>query len=155
MESFKCLIVNRKLLVYTIILALGAILFFIKRFQNKATRQPGISNTNDVNRNHGFDRRISYLEYTQHAKCRMDCRQISQSEVEEIMRDGKINYSKSNVNASPCPAYAVEGVTHDDQRVRIVYGQCDQKTKVITVIDLDKEWSCHCPGDDDKYKNRN
>ncbi len=46
-----------------------------------------------VNRNRGFDRRVSYIEYTEHAKCRMQCRKISQAEVEEIMRDGKINYA--------------------------------------------------------------
>jgi hypothetical protein len=85
----------------------------------------------------------------------MECRKISQAEVEEIMKDGKINYNKSNMNARPCPSYAVEGVTRDDQFVRIVFGQCDMKTKVITVIDLNTDWTCHCPGDDDKYKNRN
>jgi hypothetical protein len=26
---------------------------------------------------------------------------------------------------------------------------------VVTVIDLDMEWTCDCPGDDDKYKNKN
>jgi hypothetical protein len=148
------LTVNRKWLPYTIILVLGLALFLVKRFQHKGATPPDVSDTG-LNRNHGFDRRTTYLEYTKHAKCRMDCRQISQSEVEEIMRDGKINYAKSNVKATPCPSYALEGITHDDQRVRIVYGQCDQKTKVITVIDLDKEWSCDCPGDDGKYKNRN
>src|SRR3982750_2796614 len=105
--------VNRKWLPYTIILTLGIALFLVKRCQHRTATGPDISNSG-VNRDHGFDRRTSYIEYTQHAKCRMDCRQISQSEVEEIMRDGKINYSKSNVKATPCPAYALEGVTHDD-----------------------------------------
>jgi hypothetical protein len=109
----------------------------------------------NLDRNHGFDRRTSYIEYTEHAKCRMACRHISQSEVEEIMKDGSINYRKSNGSETPCPVYALEGVTHDDQRVRIVYAQCDTKTKVVTVIDLDTEWECHCPGDDDKHKNTN
>jgi len=85
----------------------------------------------------------------------MQCRKISQAEVEEIMQEGKINYNKSNVDARPCPTYALEGVTRDNQSVRIVFGQCDLKTKVITVIDLDTDWSCDCPGDDNKYKNRN
>lgn len=103
-----------------------------------------------VNRNHGFDRRTSLLEYTRHARCRMECRQITESEVADIMQTGKINYRKSNVKARPCPTYAVEGYTDDNQHVRIVFGQCDNKTKVITTIDLDKEWQCHCPGDDYK-----
>jgi len=105
-----------------------------------------------VNRNRGFDRRTSFLEYTKHARCRMDCREISETEVQDIMKNGAINYRKSNVNANPCPTYALEGNTQDGQHVRIVFAQCDQKTKVVTCIDLEKDWQCHCPGDDDKYK---
>lgn len=107
-----------------------------------------------VNRNRGFDRRVSYLEYTKHARCRMDCREITQAEVQEVMKTGAINYRKSNVKANPCPTYAVEGYTSDRQHVRIVFAQCDQTTKVVTCIDLEKEWKCHCPGDDKKYENK-
>lgn len=112
-----------------------------------------ISKIKDVDRDRGFDRRISYIEYSVHAKCRMSCRQIAQAEVEEMMEAGKLNYKKSDVKATPCPVYSVEGVTKDGQHVRIVFGQCDFKTKVITVIDLEKDWACDCPGDDRKYKN--
>jgi hypothetical protein len=144
------------------IAVLGVALFFVKRCRQSNVTKPDVTNNNkpkdpasDFNRNHGFDRRISYIEYTEHAKCRMKCRHISETEVEEIMQDGKVNYNKTDVNARPCPAYALEGVTRDNQRVRIVFGQCDLKTKVVTVIDLDTEWSCDCPGDDDKHKNKN
>ena len=103
-----------------------------------------------VNRNRGFDRRTSFIEYTQHARCRMECRQITEEEVKEIMETGKINYRKTDVHDRPCPTYAVEGVTQDNQHVRIVFAQCDFKTKVVTTIDLDKEWTCACPGDERK-----
>ena len=152
---------NRKWYPYLLIAVLGIALFFVKRCQGTNKKTHVTTNdrkkdpASDVNRNHGFDRRTSYIEYTEHARCRMQCRHISQAEVEEIMRDGNINYNKTDVNASPCPAYALEGITKDDQRVRIVFGQCDLKTKVITVIDLNTDWSCDCPGDDNKYKNRN
>jgi len=85
----------------------------------------------------------------------MQCRHISQAEVEEIMRDGNINYDKSDIKNARCPRYAVEGTTEENQRVRIVYAQCDKSTTVVTVIDLGHDWYCDCPGDDDKYKNRN
>ena len=107
-----------------------------------------------VNRNRGFDRRISFIEYTKHARCRMDCRQITQAEVQDIMKNGNVNYRKSNVKGRPCPVYALEGYTTDNQHVRIVFAQCDQSTKVVTCIDLEKEWQCHCPGDEEKYKNQ-
>jgi hypothetical protein len=117
-----------------------------------AGKDPASSKTN---RDRGFDRRISYLEYSNHAKCRMNCRHISQAEVEEIMKNGKINYTKSDLQNARCPRYAVEGVTSDNQRVRIVYAQCNEATTVVTVIDLETAFECSCPGDDDKYKNKN
>lgn len=151
--------VNKKWIPYLVVIVLGIILFFVRRCTNDTSQSKTTTDkknpVTEVNRNRGFDRRISYIEYTEHAKCRMQCRKISQAEVEEIMKDGKINYNKSDVNAAPCPVYALEGITKDQQRVRIVFGQCDYKTKVITCIDLETEWECDCPGDDDKYKNRN
>lgn len=145
------------------VVVLGLILFAVKWYQKDDTVKPKPKTTTEkkttdpsstINRNHGFDRRISYIEYTEHAKCRMQCRKISQAEVEEMMQEGEINYNKSNTNARPCPTYTVEGNTMDGQQVRIVFAQCDFKSKVVTVIDLDTEWACHCPGDDDKYKNK-
>jgi len=84
----------------------------------------------------------------------MDCRHITKSEVEDIMRNGKVNYNKSDISNARCPRYALEGNTNDGQRVRIIFAQCDEKTVVVTVIDLGEEWECHCPGtDDDKKSN--
>lgn len=141
-----------------LVVAAGAVLI-IKHYSANHSVSKTTSGRKDpsqeVNRNHGFDRRVSYLEYTEHAKCRMDCRHITQAEVQEIMRIGTINYRKSNANGTPCPTYAVEGTTSENQRLRIVFAQCDYKTKVVTCIDLGAEWQCHCPGDDDKYDNRN
>lgn len=110
--------------------------------------------SNPSGRDRGFDRRTTFLEYSNHASCRMQCRKISKTEVEEVMRDGKINYNKSDLKNARCPRYAVEGITRDDQRVRIVFAQCNEKTVVVTVIDLETDFACDCPGDDDKYKNR-
>ena len=159
----KSLVLNKKWTPYLIIIVLAIILFFVKRCKADNTTRPkkDVTTNNpkdpvsDVNRNRGFDRRVAYIEYTEHAKCRMQCRKISQAEVEQIMREGKVNYAKSDVNDRPCPTYALEGITKDDQRVRIVFAQCDLKTKVVTSIDLDTDWECHCPGDDAKYKNKN
>ena len=153
---------NKKAIPFIILLLLAAVVLIIKRLNNPGntvSKQRSTTNTNrspsDVNRNRGFDRRTSFIEYTEHARCRMQCRHINQSEVEEIMQDGSINYRKSDVNANPCPVYAIEGVTSDRQRVRIVFAQCDDKTKVVTTIDLDTEWQCSCPGDEKKYEKRN
>jgi hypothetical protein len=159
----KKILLNNKWAPYILIVVLGAALLIIKTCKNSNQPQPKPKITNNdrkdpaakVDRDHGFDRRISYLEYSQHAKCRMECRHITQAEVEDIMRNGTINYNKSDLQNARCPRYAIEGETADIQHVRFVFAQCNEKTEVVTVIDLDTEWQCHCPGDDDKFKNRN
>lgn len=149
---------NKKWIPYLVIIVLAIVLFFIRKNKQGETTKPKITtgkkDASTINRNRGFDRRVSYIEYTEHAKCRMQCRKISQDEVEEIMKEGKVNYAKSDVNDLPCPTYALEGITKDNQRVRIIFAQCDYKTKVVTSIDLNTDWECHCPGDDGSSNSR-
>ena len=152
----------RKAAPLILVALLASLLFIIRRCKDDQPTKQKTTTTNSrgtngsaIDREKGFDRRISYLEYSNHAKCRMQCRKISQAEIEEIMQNGKINYNKSDIQNSRCPRYAVEGVTADNQEVRIVFAQCNEKTTVVTVIDLDREWSCDCPGDDKKYDNKN
>lgn len=156
--------VNKKWVPYGLMGLMLLVIVLVKQCKNTPepapkpvvtdNNRPKDPASNPTDRDKGFDRRVSYLEYSNHARCRMQCRKISQAEVEEIMRDGKINYNKSDLQNARCPRYAVEGVTHDDQRVRIIYAQCNDKTVVVTVIDLETDFKCDCPGDDDKYKNR-
>ena len=148
---------------FLLVVLMGIALFFLKQCVNgrKQPSQPKTTTTrpakdpaSTVNRDRGFDRRTSYLEYSAHAKCRMQCRKISQAEVEDIMRNGTINYKKSDIQNARCPRYALEGTTQDNQRVRIIFAQCNTSTTVVTVIDLGTDWQCDCPGDDDQYKNK-
>lgn len=92
----------------------------------------------------GLNRDARSLIYSRHAKCRMECRHISEQEVLDILRNGRINYAKSDLRGKPDPKYAVEGITRDDQQVRIVFASSPRGLVVVTVIDLDKEWKCHC-----------
>lgn len=152
----------KKVFPYILIIVLALALYFLKNRKNQqpstnekeTTRRDKKTNTNNydnTSRDNGFDRKISYLDYTQHAKCRMSCRHITQEEVQDIMKNGTINYRKSFVEGKPCPSYALEGYTQkDNQHVRIVFAQCDNKTKVVTCIDLDNDFACHCPGDEKK-----
>ena len=154
---------NKKWLPYLLILLMGIAIILIKKCRNHNRPEPKPKVTNNdpkdpagtINRDRGFDRRTSYIEYSNHATCRMQCRHISQDEVEDIMRNGKINYNKSDLQNARCPRYTLEGITRDNQQVRIVFAQCNESTMVVTVIDLQTEFECHCPGDDDKYINRN
>lgn len=93
----------------------------------------------------GLVRNPSSIHYSKHARCRMDCRHIDESEVKEILASGTINYNKSELGGAICrKRYAVEGVTHDNQHVRLIFAPCGNEETVITVIDLEREWSCDC-----------
>lgn len=92
-----------------------------------------------------FDRHPASIHYSKHAKCRMECRHIDESEVKEILADGNINFSKSDLNADAChKRYALEGTSHDDQKLRIIVAECNDNLTVITVIDLGRDWPCNC-----------
>jgi hypothetical protein len=92
----------------------------------------------------GLNRNARSLIYSKHARCRMGCRQISEDEVMAILKDGDINYQKSDMRAQPDPKYALEGTTSDGQHVRIIFANSPRGIVVVTVIDLDKEWKCNC-----------
>jgi Domain of unknown function (DUF4258) len=112
--------------------------------QQDKRRQPTAPPSDNPNRKEDFNRRVARLIYTKHARCRMGCRHIDESEVREILEKGTVNYAKSELDNTRGPKYALEGITHDNQRVRIVFAQDPEGTAVVTVIDLGTEWECHC-----------
>src|SRR5690242_11966767 len=92
-----------------------------------------------------LNRNPSQIIYTKHARCRMSCRHINQTEVMEILKDGEINYRKSELNNKDCyKKFAVEGFTKEHQHLRIIFAPCEDEEVVVTVIDLETEWSCDC-----------
>lgn len=94
----------------------------------------------------GLNRNPIRILYSKHAQCRMECRFIDSSEVRQILREGNINYKKSEIGNRPdCKRkYAVEGITRDRQRVRIIFVPCRDFMTVVTVIDIGREWPCPC-----------
>ena len=95
-------------------------------------------------RSEDFNRRVNNIIYSKHARCRMQCRHIDESEVKEILENGKVNRNKIENNERG-RTYPLEGVTHDGQHVRIVFAPKDDGTVVVvTCIDLDTDWQCDC-----------
>lgn len=81
--------------------------------------------------------------FTKHARCRMECRSITQKEVKEIVRKAEVNYAKSELDAAQGPKYALEGYTSKDrQHVRVIVAPKKKHLSIVTVIDLDKDWEC-------------
>lgn len=90
-------------------------------------------------------RDTAHLVYTKHAKCRMDCRDINEREIKEIIESGKLNKAKSGYDAAhQDETYALEGYSYQDQHIRVVVAPKNNELVIITVIDLDKDWACSC-----------
>lgn len=113
--------------------------------RTNSNEAPNAPNPNDFT-----ERDLRYedkaIKITHHARCRMDCRYIDAYEIQEVIDQGNINHRKSQSNPAPgkCPTIAYEGVTKDDQTVRVILGDCDNRPIIITVIDLKNEYNCTC-----------
>lgn len=131
------------LVTLVIMLVLLALVFGIKKCNESKQSYPERRKTTAED-----DWRNQKITYTKHARCRMECREISETEVKYILATGIVNEEKSREAdaeaTGKCPTYALEGNTKDGQHVRIVYGACDKITKVITAIDLGKDHPCNC-----------
>jgi hypothetical protein len=93
----------------------------------------------------GLNRNPVHIQYSKHARCRMSCREITELEIVAILKTGKINYKKSELEQGECSKkYAVEGYSKDNQHLRVVFAPCNNEVTVVTCIDLGKEWQCDC-----------
>lgn len=147
----------KKYLPYICLLAAAFFLFFVlKNQRGNILPKPSTAQTEeritvpavlpaDINLDEveGFNRNTDKLIFSKHAKCRMDCRKIDESEIREILKNGTVNYKKIQ-NDKRGKTYPVEGYTHDKQHVRIVFAPKDDGLVVVTVIDLGTEWACDC-----------
>jgi hypothetical protein len=142
------------------LLAAIALLWYVKKYQRGSAKvkepteqtdthitvpvAPVPSPDNNNNRDEGFNRHVAHITYSKHARCRMECRHIDESEVKEILEKGTVNYNKIE-NDGRGKTYPLEGETHDGQHVRIVFSPKDNgDVTVVTCIDLDTEWNCNC-----------
>jgi Domain of unknown function (DUF4258) len=91
-----------------------------------------------------FNRHPLHLIYTRHALCRMDCRHISRGDIDEVMEKGIIFLNKSNANDKPCPTFALQGYTTQNENIRVIFAQCSGETKVVTCYNLNREFACDC-----------
>jgi hypothetical protein len=124
----------------TIVLILVVAVFIIIKLVAfyKQDNVVGNSSNNDSFRN------TTHLILTNHAKCRMDCRNITEQEIKEIIHDGKVNYSKSGTGTKGDETYTLEGYSNEHQHLRIIVAPESDGLVVITCIDLDNEWQCNC-----------
>ena len=125
------------------LIAAAALFIWVKNNQRGKNVHIPITADQPVRAADPFDRNTARIVYSKHALCRMDCRQIDESEVREILQKGEVNYEKIEEGPKG-KTYPLEGVTHDRQHVRIVFAPHDRELVVVTAIDLDHEWECNC-----------
>lgn len=147
----------KKYLPYLLLIAAALLFYWVKKNQRgNKTNKPGTEQVTEkitvpavlpqeqkTEEVEGFNRNATHIIFSKHARCRMDCRKIDESEVREILKNGTINRKKIQ-NDKRGKTYPVEGFTHDKQHVRIVFAPKDDGLVVVTVIDLGTEWKCDC-----------
>jgi hypothetical protein len=146
----------KKLIPYLLLGVLFVVAFYVKQHREQgnvlpdspsSTQQKGTSPAHGRNDLDIFRDPDAEYYFTKHARCRMECRHITQKEVKEIVRKAEVNYPKSDLSAPEGPKYALEGYTSKErQRVRIIVAPKQRHLSIVTVIDLDKDWEC--PGCD-------
>src|SRR5688500_9731327 len=105
---------RRRSLYLGILLLIVALLLILYRTDSPAGGTTNSPDGKSATLDERMARNVCKLVYTKHARCRMDCRNISEEEVEEILVEGRINHAKSDIRSNPDPKYAFEGVTEDD-----------------------------------------
>ena len=104
--------------------------------KGKACKMPGTVKVEELSSQH--------LEYTMQATCHMQCLEMNQADVELFLKNGKINYDKSDIHAKPFGKFAVEGKTKTGQLVQIIVTDRDTISE-ITMLDLvENKTPCPC-----------
>lgn len=83
------------------------------------------------------------LEITRHGACRMACREVDQQEALSVLREGTLIPERSRSDGA-CLSHAIEGKGTDGHRLRVVFAECPDETRLVTAIDLDEDWPCDC-----------
>ncbi|MEI7627492.1 MAG: DUF4258 domain-containing protein [Bacteroidota bacterium] len=146
---------TKKILPYILLIVLALLVLTVKnckRTETNQTKQVVKAQTTQPDNNNeaepsarGLNRHPFNMHYSKHARCRMECRHIDESEIKDILEHGTINYRKSELQREPCRnKYAVEGLSKDGQKLRVIFAPCNNEMTVVTCIDLGVEWSCDC-----------
>lgn len=134
----------KKIAPFLLLIVLAVVALVLRNNKNSISRETTDARAT-VQSVKGLNRNPSHINYSKHARCRMDCRKIDESEIKYVLEKGAINYKKSDLQVSDCKKkYAVEAVSKDRQRLRVVFAPCDDEVTVVTCIDLDTEWQCNC-----------
>ena len=88
----------------------------------------------------------STFKYSGHAKCILQCKGISEEEVQEVLKNGDVNFSESDTRGVAVPTYAIEGTSHNKKlRVLVTIFERDSTAEITTAMNLDAgKDTCRC-----------
>ena len=88
----------------------------------------------------------SIFTFSEHAKCIMECKKITEEEVREVLKNGDVNFSESDTRGVPCPSYAIEGTSHNKKlRVLVTIFERDSTAEITTAINMEAgNDTCKC-----------
>lgn len=127
--------VSHRIRVYMVGLLIGCVLvyFMLIKDKNRGYWLPENRVKEQV--------RKSRIIFSEHAKCILTCKGVSEEEAKDILKNGDINFRESDTRRTPCPSYIFEG-----KDVKIICTACDSISEIINVIGLhEKQDTCHCP----------
>ena len=89
----------------------------------------------------------STFKYSEHARCKMQCKQINETEVAEILKNGDVNFPESDTRGVSCPSYAIEGTTSTNKKLRVIVTifERDSTAEITTAINMESaKDTCKC-----------
>ncbi len=94
-------VMNRKFLPYILIILLAIATLLIKSHKDNILKTSAPATVKATyKQTRGLNRNPSYIKYSKHSRCRMQCRHIEESEVKDILVNGTVNYKKSELQGN-------------------------------------------------------
>lgn len=133
--------IDKRIRLYFIGFLIGCVLVYFMLFRgtNRSYWLPANRVREQVNK--------SQFRYSERAECKMKCRQITRTEVEEILKNGEVNFSESDTRGAVVPSYAIEGKTSANKNLRVLITifEQDSVAEITTIVNLSGNHdTCNC-----------
>jgi len=76
--------------------------------------------------------------------CQAKCLNISEENIKELLSQGDVNFSKSQVHDLNCPIYAIDTDDFPGGELRAFFEKCDSITILASIEHIDKQEPCNC-----------
>jgi len=72
------------------------------------------------------------IVFSEAIKAQMDEKKIDTSTIKQILKNGDVNFSKSNTKRNPCAIYIIEGYVHNRETL-ITVENCDSTATLLNL----------------------